>query len=102
MNKDVKYQYKTSYRINGRIKSIIGDVFKDIRKKSGLDLSLGKISRTFWVSLETDPDLRKKFVNCVCKAALEEVAKKYNKYYYADQKRPGYRQTNATKRKSLH
>lgn len=87
MHTDVKYAYKTSYRINNRIKSIISGTAKDIRRETGLKLSLGKLSRAFWVSLAADPVLRKKFIHSACKMMVEEATKRDNKYYYVSPKR---------------
>ncbi|MFA5143930.1 MAG: hypothetical protein WC522_07190 [Candidatus Omnitrophota bacterium] len=70
-----KHAYKTSYRINGYIKSIIDRASNDIRKKTGLKLSGGKIARTFWAALADNPGLRDRCVNCVCKHLLKERRK---------------------------
>ena len=87
MDTDVKYTQKTSYRLNSRIKGIINKAAKDIRKETGLKLSLGKLSRAFWISLAANPDLRKKFIDSACKTILEETKERCNKYYYVGQKR---------------
>lgn len=101
MNTDVKYTHKASYRINNRIKNIINTTIRDIRKETGLKLSLGKLSRAFWVSLASNPGLRKKFIDSACKTVLEEATKRHNKYYYVGQKRYGNKLTNVEKRNSL-
>ena len=85
---DTKFTGKASYRINNRIRSIIDKTFKDIRKETGLKLSLGKVSRAFWVSLAADAGFRKKFFDLVYKMALEELDSKPNKYYYVRKDKP--------------
>ena len=54
---------------------------KEFQKETGLKVSIGKISRAFWVSLAVDPSLRKEFIDRVCKISLEEAANKNKKYY---------------------
>ncbi|MDD5136616.1 MAG: hypothetical protein PHN63_04640 [Candidatus Omnitrophica bacterium] len=66
-----KHSYKTSYRINGYIKSIIDKTSNEIRKKTGLKLSGGKIARTFWIALAENPSLRKRCLGCVCAKLLK-------------------------------
>ncbi|MDD3904898.1 MAG: hypothetical protein PHS46_00015 [Candidatus Omnitrophica bacterium] len=89
MNTDVKYSQKTSYRINNRIRTIINGTAKEIRRETGLKLSLGKLSRALWVSMAANPALRKKFIDSTCKTILSETEKRYSKYYYVNQKRHG-------------
>lgn len=102
MRKDVKYSYKTSYRINNYIKSIIDSASRDIYRETGLKISLGKLSRAFWVSLASNPVLRRKFINSVCKITIKEAANKNNKYYSGSRKKNGNRQGNSRKRLFLH
>jgi len=87
MVQDVKYNHKASYRINSRIKSIISGTVKDIHKETGLKLSLGKLSRTFWISLASDPALRKKFIDRVYKIVLQEASDKKNRIRYHGRKK---------------
>lgn len=72
MNNDSKHLLKTSYRINSRIKSIIDKTNRDVRSKTGLELSMGRVARAFWITLAKDEALRKKCIKCVCKLILEE------------------------------
>lgn len=93
MKKDVKYSQKTSYRINDRIKTIIDNTCDDVRKETGLSLSLGKVSRAFWVSLAQNPELRKRCIDYVCKTVLEEIGKKDKQVYRynsKNRKKAGY------------
>ncbi len=72
MNNDSKHLLKTSYRINGRIKSIIDRTTRSVRSQTGLDLSMGRVARAFWTTLEKDAVLRKKCMAEVCKKILSE------------------------------
>jgi len=88
MRNDVKQAFKTSYRINGRIRSIIDSVNHDVCRKTGLELSGGKIARAFWDTLAKDTALRKKWVDCVCKKILaDEVTNEYRKRAGENQRR---------------
>jgi hypothetical protein len=98
---DVKYTHKASYRINDRIKSIINRTIRDVRKETGMKLSLGKLSRAFWVSLADDPSLRRKFIDSACKTMLEDIAERYGKCYDVSQRKKTNRYGNITKRRSL-
>jgi hypothetical protein len=98
MHNDFKYIHKTTYRINDRIKAIIDGTAKDVRKETGLKLSLGKLSRAFWISMASDPALRKKFIGGVCKMVLDEASKKQSKYYYITKRKREYNNGNKTKR----
>lgn len=69
-----KYAYKTSYRINNKIKLILDNTLRDVCKKTRLDLSGGKVSRAFWEMLALNPSLRKKCIDCVCKKILSDEA----------------------------
>ena len=73
---DPKHRFKVSYRVNGHIKSLIEKTNRDIRRKTGLDLSRGRIARTFWTGLADDPALRKKCINCICSKLLKEALTK--------------------------
>lgn len=76
MKKDVKYTYKTSYRINSQVKSILENTFGEVCRKTGLKLSLGKISRAFWIATAEDPALRKQCMRAVCDKILYDTVKK--------------------------
>ena len=91
---DVKYTHKTSYRINDRIRSIISGTIRDIRKETGLKLSLGKVSRAFWVSLASDPALRKKFIDKIYVMMLKEASDKNTKNRYASRKKTSNKRGN--------
>jgi|GEM_PF-5489792 len=99
--KDVKYSYKTSYRINNYIKSIIHNASRDIYRETGLKISLGKLSRAFWVSLAANPELRRRFINSVCKITLKEAATKNNRNPYIERRKNGNRQRHYRKRMLL-
>lgn len=99
MTVDAKYTHKASYRINNRIKSIINSTFRDIQRETGLKLSLGRVSRAFWVSMAGNPALRKRFIDSICKVALQEAAKKNIKYYYVRSKRTDNKQGYQRRRK---
>jgi hypothetical protein len=102
MNLDVKYAYKRSYRINNRIKHIIDRTFKDIRRETGLSLSLGKVSRAFWMSLAADAAFRKKFIDCIHKMSVDEISRKNSKSHCVRPKRDGYFAGKHKKRNALH
>jgi hypothetical protein len=67
-----KHTYKTCYRVNSYVKSIIDRTSNDIRKKTGLKLSGGKIARTFWIALAENAPLRKRCLQAVCKKITVE------------------------------
>ena len=78
---NTKYSYKKTMRVNGHIKSIIEKNCRDVRYKTGLELSYGKIARAFWSTLAEDPKLRKKCMDLVCKAILRDINKKTEECY---------------------
>ncbi len=73
MTTDTKYTYRKTIRINSHIKSIIEKNFKEIRKRTGLKLSYGKISRVFWSCLAADTKLRDRCMDAVCKSLLKDA-----------------------------
>ncbi|MDD5136617.1 MAG: hypothetical protein PHN63_04645 [Candidatus Omnitrophica bacterium] len=95
---DVKYTHKTSYRINDRIKSIINCTVKDIRRETGIKPSMGRVSRAFWVSLASDPALRKKFINKIYGIILQEASDRNNKNRYVIGKKTSNKHGNAGRR----
>lgn len=98
MKYEIKYHSKTSFRLNDRIKDIITRTCRELSRETGLKLSLGKLSRAFWISLASDRKLRKDFIDNAAKALLEEAGRKDFKYNarkpkYGHSKR-GYRKSN--------
>lgn len=73
-----KHLFKTSYRINDNIKSFIDKTNRDVRKETGLDISMGRIARAFWTALAEDRKLRKKTMDYVCKIILRDKFSREN------------------------
>lgn len=65
--------------MDGRLKSIIEGVFREVNKKTGLRLSYGKVARAFWSTLANNPKARERCMGLVCKALLEEAKKNKKK-----------------------
>ena len=90
MLKDLKYIYKTSYRINGHIKAIISKAFQDCCNTTGMKLSAGRIERAFWLSLHENPVLRKKLLSNVCNNIVRDSVKRDKKSKIKDGKKVRY------------
>ena len=71
-----KYNIKKTIRMNAHTRSVIEKTHREIRSRTGLMLSYGKISRLFWDELAKNKSIRNKCMALVCKAALEQYNNK--------------------------
>jgi predicted nucleic-acid-binding protein len=61
--------------MDSRVKSIVDKNFQEIRAKTGLNLSYGKIARTFWSTLASNPRLRRECMELVCETIVKNSKK---------------------------
>lgn len=79
MQRNTKKSYKKTIRVDGRIKRIIEDNFRDVSRRTGLKLSYGKVARAFWSTLASSANVREACMKLVCKTLLEEAKKNKQK-----------------------
>ncbi len=77
MVKNGKFVYRTSIRIDDKLKSIIEHTYRDVCNKTGLKkLSYGKMARAFWITIANNTALRKQCMKLVCDFILKQQEKK--------------------------
>ena len=76
MQRNTKKSYKKTIRVDGRIKHIIEDNFRDVSRRTGLKLSYGKVARAFRSTLASSSNVRETCMKLVCKSLLEEAKKR--------------------------